>query len=76
MSNFFGVNQTLELLDNLKRTVADFATREEKLNRDFAAAVSAERQRRDKAIEQLNERLAESTADTNAQSANKLLAYG
>jgi hypothetical protein len=66
VSNLFGVNQTLELLDNLKRTVAEFAAREEKLNRDFAAAVSAERQRRDKAIEQLNERLAESTADTNA----------
>ncbi|MEO5802585.1 MAG: hypothetical protein ABIR24_03580, partial [Verrucomicrobiota bacterium] len=64
MISHSGVNETLELIDNLKRTVADFAAREEKLNQDFQSATSTERQRRDKAIEQLNTRLAETVAET------------
>jgi hypothetical protein len=66
VSSHSAVNETLELIDNLKRTVADFSAREEKLNHDFQSAISLEHQRRDKAIEQLNTRLAETVAETDA----------
>ena len=39
MISHSGVNETLELIDNLKRTVADFAAREEKLNQDFQVEI-------------------------------------
>ena len=57
MSSHFGVKQTLELLERLRATVADFAAREQKLKQEFSTAISAEGFRRDRATEQLAERL-------------------
>jgi hypothetical protein len=75
VSKNFGVNQTLELLDNLKRTVAEFAVREEKLTKDFQNATNLERQRRDKATEQIDSKLTETIAeaDTNFQTQKESL---
>ena len=67
MSRIFGVKETLELVESLHQTVAGFATREEKLNQEFNTAISAERSRCDKAIEQMNARRAEAIAQTDAE---------
>ncbi len=66
MSNHFGVTQTLELVENLQQTVAEFATRDEKLNQEFNTGITAERTRREKALEQMNTRLAEAIAQADA----------
>ncbi len=61
-----GVRQTMELVEVLQKTVADFAAREEKLNQEFHAAIAAEQSRRDKTIEKLDHRLAETLAKRSA----------
>ncbi|MEO7678495.1 MAG: hypothetical protein ABIV39_17180, partial [Verrucomicrobiota bacterium] len=63
MSSNFGVKQTLDLLEKLRATVADFAAREQKLTHEFSAAITAERHRRDKVVEQLNNRRAEALVE-------------
>jgi len=56
VSSHFGVKQTLELLEKLRATVADFAAREQKLRQEFSASTSAEGFRRDRAGEQASDR--------------------
>lgn len=50
------IDQTIEGLNHLRTTVRDFATREEKLTQDLRLKIAAEQRRRDKAIEELNNR--------------------
>ena len=52
MSSKLGVDKTLELLDGLKATVADFTAREEKYERDFKIRMMKERQRHDAAAQE------------------------
>ena len=58
MSSHLGPTQTLELLENLKATVRDFAAKEEKLNQEFRSKTAATRHRRDVMTEELASRLA------------------
>jgi len=52
-----GVSQTLELLENLKSTIRDFVTREDKLNQELRLRISAATHQRDTAIEEVNAQL-------------------
>ena len=66
MSNHLGASKTVELLDSLKRTVREFAAREERLNGDFRTKGMAERRRCDQAIAALMSQLQTATADAEA----------
>lgn len=62
-SKKLGVEQTLELLDRLKGALRDFAAREDKLNQEFRVKVGREREHREKALEDLADRLAAGIAE-------------
>ena len=47
MSSHLGVDKTTELLEGLRKTVREFAEREEKLNHDFRVRIARLHQRRD-----------------------------
>ena len=66
MSSHLGVTQTLDLVENLKATVRDFAAREEKLNNDLRTKVAAVRHRRDAAMEETANRLSAALAEAEA----------
>src|SRR6185369_845578 len=67
VSSHLGVAQTLDLVENLKATVRDFAAREEKLNNELRTKVAAARHRRDAATEATTNDL--STAIAKAEAA-------
>ena len=74
MSKHPSADQAVELLEKLKKTVRDFAEREEKLNHDFRLRGARMRQHRDELIEQqqtrLNEQLAQAEAEFEAAKAH------
>ncbi|HUR46118.1 MAG TPA: hypothetical protein VMZ27_09615, partial [Candidatus Saccharimonadales bacterium] len=75
MSNYYSVEQTLELLGTLKGTVRDFATREEKLTQDLRSKLARVRQRRDDEMEVINSTLATdlATSETRHQELKKVV---
>ena len=68
MSSHLGVDQTLELLDRLKGTVHDFAEREEKLEQDFRIRIGRVRQRRNDAVEEVENELVVAIGVADAES--------
>jgi len=66
VSNTLGVSKTIELLDSLKRTVHEFAVREERINGDFRTKGVAERRRCEQAIAALTSQLETVTAEAEA----------
>lgn len=66
MSSHSSVQQTFELVEKLRVAVRDFAAREEKLNSEFRGRISAEQQRRDKSIADLDSQLSSSIAEKSA----------
>jgi S-DNA-T family DNA segregation ATPase FtsK/SpoIIIE len=57
VSKYYSVEQTIELLSQLKKTVWEFATREEKLIHDLRSKVVRIRGRREDEVEQINNTL-------------------
>ncbi len=66
MSSNLGVGKTLELLDRLRGTVRDFATRAEKLNAEHNTRIGRERRLRDAAAEKQAKALAAAISDAEA----------
>jgi len=79
VSSHLGVAQTVDLVENLRATVRDFAAREEKLNNDLRTKVATVRHRRDAATEetanQLAAALTEAEAAYEAEKANAELRF-
>ena len=66
MSSHLGVTQSLELLEQLRSTVRDFAAREAKVNRDLTERVAKERHWRERGSTQLGQALTTATAAADA----------
>ncbi len=75
MSSHLGPKQTLELIENLKTTVRDFAAREVKLSQEYRVKTTAGQNRRDEALEEFNRQLAGETgqADATAHAAREII---
>jgi DNA segregation ATPase FtsK/SpoIIIE, S-DNA-T family len=73
VSNHLDADQTLELLENLRNAVREFAEREETLSRDFRAALDSVRRRREEAAADAAAFLAEEIqrTDLSAQEARQ-----
>lgn len=79
VSSHLSTNRTLELLDQLKETVAQFTARERDLDRSFQSKVNAERERLKAALADLDAdlaaKLAQAEADAAAARRNENAAY-
>src|SRR4051794_34262648 len=79
VSSHLGVAQTLDLVENLKGTVRDFAAREEKLQQDLGGKLAALRHRHNAATAevatQLSTAIAQAESAYEAERANAELTY-